>query len=133
MRAVDRIGYRGAALLFFALVCVIYCFSLSTAPRPLTEAWAWAEAVAPLRLWGALWGAAGAVCIASAFMLRDGVGFFAMMLISSFWGLLALTGFFWGGVDRGYLTAAIFLPLAGFVYVIAAGLRPKRLPGGSNL
>ncbi len=125
----NRIGYRGAALLFFALVCAVYCYSLADAPRPLTESWAWAERVAPLDVWAALWGAAGAVCVVTAFLIRDGLGFFAMMLVSLFWGGLALTGFLWGGVDRGYLTAAVFLPLAGFVYVIGAGLRGKTLGG----
>lgn len=124
----NRIGYRGAALLFFALVCAVYCYSLADTPLPLTEAWAWADRVAPLPVWAAVWGTAGAVCAVSAFILRDGFGFFAMMLVSSFWGLLALGGFLWGGVERGYLTAAVFLGLAGFVYVIAAGLRPKTLP-----
>lgn len=121
----SRIGFRGAALLFFALVGGVYCYALATAPRPLAASYVWADSVLPLWVWAGLWGATGAVCAVCAFVQRDSAGFVGIAFMSAWWGLLSAAGWLFGSVDRGFLNAALFIPMTGFVYIIAAGLRPK--------
>jgi hypothetical protein len=123
-----RIGWRGAALLFFALVGGVYSIALATAPQPLPEAYVWADRVLPLPAWAAIWGITGAACLVCAFLKHDHTAFVVFAFVSAWWGLLSLTGWLWGGVERGFLNAAIFIPLAGLMYVLAAGLKPKARP-----
>jgi hypothetical protein len=58
-RLLARIGRRGAALLFFALLDLVYAVALLTAPRPLTPFYAWMDQIMPLAWWAACWGRSG--------------------------------------------------------------------------
>jgi hypothetical protein len=121
-----RVGRRGAALLFFALLGAVYCYGLLDPAQPIGPTYAWAQSVLPLWAWALLWGSAGALCAVCAFLDHDSVAFGAMIAVSAWWGLLILAGWLLGDVDRGYVSAAIWLALAGFVYVIGGGLGAKR-------
>lgn len=123
-RAGRRIGRRGAALLFFALLDFVYATALLTAARPLTPFYAWMDAIMPLSLWAACWALVGAVCLVYAFVLRDTVAFMAAVAIKVGWGLPALFGWLGGAVPLGYLSAIIWLSFAAFVYLIAGGIPP---------
>jgi hypothetical protein len=119
-----RVGRRGAALLFFALLDFVYAYALLTAPRPLTAFYAWMDAIMPLPIWAACWATVGAICLWFAFMIRDTAAFMAAVAIKVGWGLPALFGWTSGMVPLGYLSAVIWLAFAAFVYLIAGGIPP---------
>jgi len=131
-RLASRIGRRGAALLFFALLDAIYCYALLTAVQPLVAFYEWLDATLPLTVWAIVWGAVGAVCLFYAFRVHDTVGFMAAVALKVAWGLFALLGWLAGEVDRGYVSAVIWLGFAAFVYLIAGGVppaTPRTVPG----
>lgn len=126
-----RIGRRGCALLFFVLLDTVYCIGLLTAPRPLVPFYAWMAEIMPLVVWAACWGAVGAICLLYAFRAYDTPAFAAAVALKVAWGLLSLFGWLSGHVDRGYVSAVIWLGFACFVYLIAGGIpaappRPTR-------
>lgn len=122
---IRRVGRRGAALLFFALLGFVYCYGLLNPLYPLSPTYAWVASVLPLWVWAALWGTAGGICAVCAFRVHDSLAFGAMIGVSAWWGLLIGAGWLFGGVDRGYISAVVWLALAGFVYVIGSGLQAK--------
>jgi hypothetical protein len=119
-----RIGRRGAALLFFALLDLVYAYALLTAPRPLTPFYDWMDGIIPLPGWAACWAAVGLICLAFAFAARDTVAFMAAVALKVGWGLPAFFGWLGGAVPLGYLSAVIWLAFAAFVYLIAGGIPP---------
>lgn len=118
----SRVGRRGAALLFFVLLDSVYCYGLLTAPRPLVPFYAWMADVLPLAMWAAGWGAVGAVCLLYAFRAYDTPAFMAAVGLKVAWGLLSFFGWVAGAVDRGYVSAVIWLAFAAFVFLIAGGI-----------
>lgn len=130
-RITARIGRRGAALLFFALLDAIYCLGLLTVPRPMPEFYAAMDGYLPLAWWAAAWAAVGVVCLAYAFSSWDSPAFVAAVVIKVAWGLFALLGWLSGSVDRGYVSSVIWLGFAAFVFLIAGGIpqAPPRTAG----
>lgn len=124
---VQRIGRRGAALLFFTLLDFVICYSLLTAPRPLTPLYAWLAQLMPIDAWAACWGAVAVVCLVFAFKIYDTPAFMCAVGLKIVWGGLAFCGWL-DGVERGYVTAVVWLAFAGFVFLIAGGIPgPARL------
>jgi hypothetical protein len=119
-----HVGRRGAALLFFTLLDLVYAFALLTAPRPLTPFYAWMNQVMPLTIWAACWAAVGLICLGYAFVQRDTAAFMAAVGLKVGWGLPALFGWIHGSVPLGYISAVIWLAFAAFVYLIAGGIPP---------
>jgi hypothetical protein len=119
-----RIGRRGAALLFFFWLDIIYCYGLLAAPRPLVPFYAWMDQLLPLTAWAACWGLVGLVCLVYAFKTYDTPAFMAAVALKVGWGLLSFFGWLNGIVDRGYVSAAIWLAFAAFVFLIAGGIPP---------
>ncbi len=117
-----RIGRRGAALLFFVLLDAVYCYALLAAPRPLVPFYAWMAGIMPLGAWAACWGAVGAVCLLYAFRTYDTPAFMAAVALKVGWGMLSFFGWLSGVVERGYVSAVIWLAFAAFVYLIAGGI-----------
>lgn len=130
-RLAARIGRRGAALLFFVLLDAIYCIALLTAPKPLVPYYVWMSEIMPLGVWAACWGAVAAVCLWYAFRVYDTPAFMAAVALKVAWGLLAGFGWIAGQVDRGYVSAVIWLGFAAFVFLIAGGIpaAPERPVG----
>jgi hypothetical protein len=118
----SRIGRRGAALLFFTLLDFVYCFGLLDAPRPLTQIYAWMDGIIPLPAWAVGWGAVGVVCLVYAFKTYDTPAFMCAVCLKVAWGLSALFGWLAGAVDRGYVSAVIWIAFALFVFLIAGGI-----------
>lgn len=125
-----RIGRRGAALLFFTLLDAIYCYALLSAPRPLVPFYAWMANIVPLTVWAACWGGVGGLCLLFAFRTYDTPAFMAAVGLKVAWGLGSFFGWIAGAVDRGYVTAVVWLGFAAFVFLIAGGIpsavRPQR-------
>jgi hypothetical protein len=128
----SRIGRRGAALLFFAVLDAFYCFGLLTVPKPAAPFYAWMAEVAPLPVWAGCWGVVGAVCLLFAFRTYDTPAFIAAVALKVGWGLLSFFGWINGSVDRGYISAVIWLAFAAFVYLIAGGIPPAVRPAESR-
>jgi hypothetical protein len=124
----QRIGRRGAALLFFTLLDLVYAYALLNPPRPLSEAYSWPQTLLPLWVWALIWASVGALCLVFAFLPRDTVAFTAAVALKVMWGLIFLIGQAVGGVERGYVSAVIWLAFAAFVYLIAGGI-PAGAPG----
>lgn len=117
MRLVHRVGRRGAALLFFAFLDLIYCHGLlfpTTAARR-SASYQFLHDVAPLWVWGGLWGGVGLVCLVCAFRRHDDPAFAAAMGLKVLWGGVYLLGWLFAGLERGYVAAAIWLAFAAFV------------------
>ncbi len=127
-RALDsiagRIGRRGAALLFFFLLDAVYMYGLIAAPRPLAPFYEYMDNALPIGLWAGAWGFVGAVCLVYAFRTYDTPAFICAVVIKVAWGLLALFGWIGGQVDRGYVSAVIWLGFAAFVFLVAGGIPP---------
>lgn len=122
---VYRIGRRGAALLFFCLLDIVYGYSLLN-PLPAERRAAavrYIDSIAPLTFWGVLWFIAAALCGFFAFRLNDRIGFAAAVSIKMMWGLLFLGGAF-VGIERAYVSAALWLCLAAWVAIIASWPEP---------
>jgi hypothetical protein len=124
-----RVGRRGAALLFFTGLDILICVSLITAPRPLVPLYAWMDGMMPIAVWAGLWALVAAVCLVFALRTYDTPAFMAAVALKVGWGLLALYGWLAGAVERGWITAVIWLAFAAFVYLIAGGIPAPLRPG----
>lgn len=126
-----HLGKRGRVLLFFGCLDVVYAVSL-TAPDEATRTAAlfvWLASIAPLWVWALYWGAVGVVCLWQAFCRRDAIGYTAAIGLKVGWGVVSLGGWVFGGVGRGYVSAAIWLCLAWMVYVISGWAEPGDMKG----
>lgn len=133
-RVSARIGRRGAALLFFTLLDVVYAAALLTAPLPLTPQYMWMTEIAPLPVWAAGWAATAAICALYAFRAYDTPAFVAAVALKVAWGLTTFFGWLAGQVDRGWVLTVIWLAFAAFVALIAGGIppAPRRERGGEG-
>lgn len=113
-------------LLFFGALDVVYAVSLTSPDAETRRAplFVWLAELAPLWVWASAWGAVGAICLWQAFCRRDGIGYAAAISLKIGWGIVTLGGWLFGGVDRGYVSAAIWLGLAYAVSVIASWPEP---------
>lgn len=121
-----HVGKRGRMLLFFGFLDVVYALSL-TAPDQTTRRlpmFVWLAQIAPLYVWASAWGAVGLVCLWQAFRRQDRIGYAAAIGLKIFWGIVCLGAWLFGHVDRGYVSAAIWLGLAYVVSVIAGWAEP---------
>ena len=121
-----HLGKRGRVLLFFGCLDVVYAVSLA-APDARTRSaplFVWLTHIAPLSVWAGMWGAVGVVCLWQAWCRRDQIGYAAAISIKICWGIVCLGGWLLGGVDRGYVSAAIWLGVAALVGTIAGWPEP---------
>jgi hypothetical protein len=121
-----HVGRRGRVLLFFGCLDLIYAISLSV---PDTETrglafFVWMVSIAPFWVWASSFAAVGAACVWQAFRRRDQIGFTAAICLKVCWGLISVGGWLFGGVERGYVSAAIWLGLAYLVWNLAGWAEP---------
>lgn len=124
-----RIGRRGSALLFFALLDLVFAASMVAIPPSAASSptYAFLATLLPLWAWAIPWATVGAVCLVQAFMAEDRLAFVAASGLKVGWGALHLAGWLLGEIPRGYVAAVIWLAFAGFVAVIASWPEPRRL------
>ena len=122
----QRVGHRGTALLFFALVDVVYAAGMAFADASTlaSPTYVFLAQLLPTPVWAAVWLAVGLVCFAQAFMRSDRVAFAAASALKVGWGLIHLVGWIAVDLPRGYLGATIWLAFAGFVHVISTWPEP---------
>ena len=118
----QRVGRRGAALLFFFLLDAMWAFALLNPPDPITPSYSWPATIAPLWVWAIAWTLVGLACLVFAFLRHDTAAFTAAVSIKVLWGGTLGLGWATGQVERGYVIAVIWLAFAAFVYLIAGGI-----------
>lgn len=116
-----RVGRRGASLLFLALLDVVYAFSLV---RPQVESersptLRYIADLVPLWTWAGLWLSVGVACLIGAFAHRDRWAFTVAVGLKILWGSTFLFGWLVGGLERGYLSAVVWLAFAALFYLIS--------------
>lgn len=121
-----RVGRRGAALLFFSMLDVIYAISLAFPPEEakLSATFKFIQLIAPLNAWAALWLAVGLICLVGAFLFRDRWAFTAAMGLKTLWGVTFGLGWLLLDLERGYVSAIIWLAMAGWIYIISTWPEP---------
>lgn len=115
-----RVGRRGAFLLAMAVLDTGQAARLTwpsgtTLASPTIQ---FLAGVAPLPLWGALWGMVGVLCLAQAFQLRDRAAFSAAAALKVAWAA-AHVGAWAAGVAQAWWSVIIWLVIAGVVHLIA--------------
>jgi hypothetical protein len=125
-----RVGHRGACLLFFAMVDLVYgAILLVDRPNPGTTLSHIAANWPPMPVWGVAWIGVGLLCLIQAFMKDDRAGMVGAMAIKFSWG----AAHFWAvadGVDRALAGAVIWTMAIGLVAVVAHWQEPPYDPGG---
>lgn len=122
-----HIGNRGAFLLFLAMLDVVYAIGLAF-PTPRARAsdtYMFLDEAGSLVMWALLWTGVGVTCAVFAFRKADTPGFMAAMFIKVLWAAVFLLGWIFAGVERGYLSTAIWGVFAGVVWIIAGWPEPK--------
>jgi hypothetical protein len=125
-RLVRRVGRRGAALLFFALLDLIYGWALldplkSTAASP---GYRWLATILPLEAWGGIWLLVGVLCLVGSVVHEDSIAWVAAMSIKVMWGGLWFCGWWLADVPRGWAPSAVWLPMAALVALLAGWPEP---------
>jgi hypothetical protein len=120
-----RIGHRGAALLFFGTLDLVYAWSMVSASDTLIQAnptLRWFSQVIGLEFWSSAWMVVGIICLYHAFQRYDRFGFVAAIGIKMTWGLGSLAGCIIEDVSLG--SVAVWLGLAGLVWIISGWPEP---------
>lgn len=117
-----RLGRRGYSLLFFSMLDWVYGFSLLHPPAETLQSPSlkFIRYVAPLWVWAVMWLIPAVLCLWQAWTRHDAVAFTAAIAIKVLWGTLYLVGWVVVGLDRAYVSVAVWWALAGFVAIIAS-------------
>lgn len=129
------VGRRGAFLLFFGLLDVIYAYGLfqaqDAANRSATQSAA--ARVFPLTVWAVLWLVVGLICVFFAFRREDRFGFVAAVVIKVMWGINMFLAWLLAGLHQGYLAAAVWLSFAVIAYLVSTWPEPAPIRRGDTL
>lgn len=125
-----QVGRRGASLLFFGLLDVVYCQALLFPTRTArnTSGYRFLADIMPLWAWAAMWGVVGVLCLVYAFRKRDQPAFAAAMGLKVLWGSVYVGGQWTGAVERGYVSAVVWLALAALVGLLSTWPEPTKEP-----
>lgn len=123
-----RLGRRGTFLLFLTVLDLLYGLSLAkpAATARQSPTVHYIAHIAPLAAWAALWLAVGVVCAVGAFARRDQWAFASAMGLKVLWGVTFGCGWAIAGLDRGWVSAVIWLAFAAVVFLIASWPEPVK-------
>lgn len=127
LRRLDRrIGFRGTFLGFFAFLDYVYGASLLLPPPELARnpAIVFVGHVLPLPVWGLLWLAVAVVLTVGMFARHDRWAFAAATGLKMLWGTIYLFGWLVFRLERGWVSAAIWLVLAAVMLRISGWPEP---------
>lgn len=118
---IQRIGRRGAYLLFLAILDLTYAHGLffPTERAASSPTYVFLAEIFPLHMWAILWAVCGFICLIYSFKKTDAPGFTAAIFIKTIWALISLLGWLFGDIERGYISAAIWLLFVGVTGLIA--------------
>ncbi len=121
----QRVGRRGAALIGFGIVDVVYGASLIQTSSDIPNATArWFASIGPIGLWVTLWWLVALICFASAAIPdRNGWGFSAAIALKIWWVLLCFAGWRSGEVSIG--SVGVWFGFTYFVALIAGWPEPS--------
>lgn len=121
-----RVGRRGAALLCWAWVDVMYGVGLvaADAATRASPTLAWVGAIMPLRWWGAVWLIVAATLVVTAVTRMHTLGHTAAAGIKILWAVLMAGGWLAGEVPRGYVSVGIWGGAAALVLITAGWSEP---------
>lgn len=123
-----RVGHRGAALLFFGLLDLVYGSVLITSTPPPGSTLGYIGANwPPLPAWGWVWIGVGLVCTVHAFLRRDTWGFVAAMAIKFAWASAYVGALLDGANVWALAGASIWVMAIGLVANVATWPEPIRL------
>lgn len=117
----NLLGHRGAILLVLAVIDLAYGLSLVTPSHEAVSADSiiWRQHYAPTWVWGIGWISVAVVLAVYAFRHNDAVGYAAAIGWKVAWGATTFASWAFGGVERGWLAAIIWLVFAGMVVIIS--------------
>lgn len=121
-----HLGKRGRVLLYFGALDLVYAFSLAAPDEVTRESpfFIWLAEIGSPWAWFWAWAGVGLVCLWQAFCRSDRAGYAAAISLKIAWGVVCLGGWLFGDVERGYVSAAIWLGLAYFVGNISSWPEP---------
>lgn len=133
-RLARALGRRGAILLTYGSVWMLYGYAQVISPQPDQRGLGAALRVMPLSGWGCAWLACGLVAVVCAWLPQgvDAAGFLALPLIVLPWMTSYLASWISGDFPRGWVAAAIWGLIAVPLIVVAGWReppRPKRVEG----
>lgn len=123
----SRLGYRGAFLLFLAVIDLIYgWFLINPTPESThTTQFVWRSHIMPTQAWGAVWVTVGVALLVSAFMRQDRIGYALAIALKIAWAFVAAAAGLSGHVQGSWTTVAIWGGFAALT-VLESG-RPEPL------
>lgn len=119
-----RVGRRGLYLAFTGVIYVLLGITYGVGTLP---SYALAQLEGPLTLipdihvWATLWAFCGAVAVVTAWWPpgRDGVGFSALWIFASAWGVLNIVGALVLDAPRAHVVGLVFLAQAVSVLIVS--------------
>lgn len=115
-RLVNRVGRRGAFLGFLAVLDWLYGWSLIAGPLPPGVDLPWFHPY----VWGAIWIAAGVVCMLGMPARRDWPSFTVAAAIKAVWAMVYARLWLGHHMPRAWVTMVIWLMFALVTVMIAS-------------
>lgn len=124
----NRIGRRGFFLLLLSLMLLNAAYNLfEPTDRALSlPMYIFVSTIMPLDIWALLHLVAGLVSLFYVFKPKDGIGYGVVMGVIMLWALLAMLGWIFADVERGYSTAIIYLVFCTAIGLIGTWYDPGR-------
>lgn len=124
----SRLGYRGAFLLFLALVDLVYgWFLVNPTPEQVrTTQFEWRAHIMPTHAWGAIWLTVAVALLISAFMRQDRIGYALAIALKVGWAFVAAAGGITGHVQGSWTTVTIWGVFAGLTILESGRPEPIR-------
>jgi hypothetical protein len=126
----SRFGRRGSILLILGVFDMIFGWSISspTTEQATSAATVWRQHYLPLWVWGGGWIVVGIFLIFQAFLRHDALGYSLAICQKVIWGLVGITSWMFGGVDRGWVSGIVWLVFATMIGIISGWSEPPRRP-----
>lgn len=122
----SRFGKRGSILLILGWFDLVYGWALIQPGRDgaNSPSTIWRQHYFPLWVWGGGWIIVGIVLLVQAAMRNDVLGYTLAICQKVVWGLVSITSWMFGGVERGWLSGIIWFVFALMIGIISGWAEP---------